>query len=245
MSVALITGSSRGLGAAMARRLAKDGFDLALNCYSEKEKEEGKLVLEDCRSFGVRAEIFVCDVSDYSCCEKMVQEVKDTFGSIDVLVNNAGITKDGLLVRMSEEQFDQVTTVNYKSVFNMSKLVGTIMMRQRGGRIINVSSVAGVHGNAGQFNYSASKAGIIGMTKSAAKELGPRGIQVNAIAPGFINTAMTAVLPEEYKEKVKQQIALRRYGEPEEVAGVVSFLASKDASYISGQVIVIDGSLAM
>ena len=246
MSVALITGSSRGLGAAMARRLAKDGFDLALNCHSQKAKEgDGKLLAEECRAFGVRAEIFVCDVSDYSSCEKMVQEVKDTFGSIDVLVNNAGITKDGLLVRMSEEQFDQVTTVNYKSVFNMSKLVGAIMMRQRGGRIINVSSVAGVHGNAGQFNYSASKAGIIGMTKSAAKELGPRGIQVNAIAPGFINTAMTAGLPEEYKEKIKQQISLRRYGEPEEVAGVVSFLASKDASYISGQVIVIDGSLAM
>ncbi len=246
MSTALITGSSRGLGAAIAKRLASDGFDIALNCRSKEEAEKcGKETLKACLSFGVKAQFFLCDVSDFASCEKMVEEVKEAFGSIDVLVNNAGITKDGLLVRMSEEQFDMVTRVNYKSVFNLSKLVGRIMMRQRGGKIINVSSVAGVSGNAGQFNYAASKAGIIGMTKSAAKELGPKGVQVNAIAPGFINTAMTAVLDEEYKEKIKQQISLRRYGEPEEVAGVVSFLASKDASYVSGQVIVIDGCLSM
>ena len=243
---ALITGASRGLGAAMAKRLAEDGFNIAINCYNENELENGGAeVANYCRKLGIEAELFLGDVSSYADCERMVKEVKERFGSIDVLVNNAGITKDGLLVRMSETDFDAVTNVNYKSVFNMTKLVGTVMMRQRSGRIINVSSVAGVNGNAGQFNYSASKAGIIGMTKSAAKELGSRGINVNAIAPGFINTAMTASLPDEYKQAILKQISLKRYGEPEEVAGVVSFLAGKDSAYISGQVIVIDGCLAM
>lgn len=243
---ALVTGASRGLGAAMAKRLAEDGFNVAINCYNENELENGGAeVAEYCKKLGVEAELFLGDVSSYAGCERMVKEVKERFGSIDVLVNNAGITKDGLLVRMSESDFDAVTNVNYKSVFNMTKLVGAVMMRQRSGRIINVSSVAGVNGNAGQFNYSASKAGIIGMTKSAAKELGSRGINVNAIAPGFINTAMTASLPEEYKQSILKQISLKRYGEPEEVAGVVSFLAGKDSAYINGQVIVIDGCLAM
>lgn len=243
---ALITGASRGLGAAMAKRLAEDGFNVAINCYNENELENGGAeVANYCRKLGIEAELFLGDVSSYADCERMVKDVKERFGSIDVLVNNAGITKDGLLVRMSEADFDAVTNVNYKSVFNMTKLVGAVMMRQRSGRIINVSSVAGVNGNAGQFNYSASKAGIIGMTKSAAKELGSRGINVNAIAPGFINTAMTASLPDEYKQAILKQISLKRYGEPEEVAGVVSFLAGKDSAYISGQVIVIDGCLAM
>ncbi len=243
---ALITGASRGLGAAMAKRLAEDGFNVAINCYNENELENGGAEVADyCRKLGIEAELFLGDVSSYADCERMVKDVKEHFGSIDVLVNNAGITKDGLLVRMSETDFDAVTNVNYKSVFNMTKLVGAVMMRQRSGRIINVSSVAGVNGNAGQFNYSASKAGIIGMTKSAAKELGSRGINVNAIAPGFINTAMTASLPDEYKQAILKQISLKRYGEPEEVAGVVSFLAGKDSAYISGQVIVIDGCLAM
>lgn len=243
---ALITGASQGLGAAMAKRLAEDGFNIAINCYSEREVENGGTqVAEECRAFGVEAECFICDVSKFELCAEMVKAVKDRFGTIDVLVNNAGITKDGLLVRMSEEQFDAVTNVNYKSVFNMTRHIGAVMMRQKSGRIINVSSVAGVSGNAGQFNYSASKAGIIGMTMTTAKELGPRGITCNAIAPGFINTAMTAVLEDEYKEAIKKQISLRRYGEPEEVAGVVSFLAGKDASYVSGQVIVIDGCLSM
>lgn len=243
---ALITGASRGLGAAMAKRLAQDGFSIAINCYNEAEREQdGNAVAEYCRSLGVEAECFLGDVSSGSDCEQMVVAVKERFGSIDVLVNNAGITRDGLLVRMSEADFDAVTNVNYKSVFYMTKQVGLIMMRQRSGRIINVSSVAGVHGNAGQFNYAAAKAGIIGMTKSAAKELGGRGITVNAIAPGFINTAMTATLPDQYKQAILKQIALKRYGEPEEVAGVVSFLAGKDAGYINGQVIVIDGCLSM
>ena len=175
----------------------------------------------------------------------MVKAVKERFGSIDVLVNNAGITKDGLLARMSEEQFDIVTNVNYKSVFNMTRHVSGVMIKQRSGRIINVASVAGLYGNAGQFNYSASKAGVVGMTLTAAKELGKRNITVNAVAPGFIETPMTAVLDEKVKEAIKGQIALGRYGKPEEVASTISFLASEDASYISGQVIVIDGCLSM
>lgn len=243
---ALITGASRGLGAAIAKRLAKDGFNVAINCHSENSmKNGGNLVAQECRKFNVLAECFVADISKYDQCESMIKSVKQKFGSIDCLVNNAGITKDGLLVRMSEEAFDAVTNVNYKGVFNMTKLVGTVMMRQKSGRIVNVSSVAGVNGNVGQFNYSASKAGIIGMTKTAAKELGARGILVNAVAPGFIETDMTAALPDNLKDEIKKHISIKRFGRPEEVAGVVSFLCGQDASYISGQVIVIDGCLSM
>ncbi|HIZ54702.1 MAG TPA: 3-oxoacyl-[acyl-carrier-protein] reductase [Firmicutes bacterium] len=243
---ALITGASQGLGAAMARRLAKDGYNIAINCYSPAEQENGgNAVAEDCRNMGVEAECFIADVSDFSACEEMVKAVKGRFGSIDVLVNNAGITKDGLIARMTEQQFDAVTNVNYKGVFNMIRHVSPVMIRQRSGRIVNVSSVAGVYGNAGQLNYSASKAGVVGMTLTAAKELGSRGITVNAIAPGFIKTPMTDVLDEKYKESILGNIALRRFGEPEEVASVVSFLASDDAAYVTGQVIVIDGGLSM
>ena len=226
--------------------MASDGFQIAINCRGEAEKENGGVqTAEACRAYGVEAECFICDVSDFSACENMVKAVKDRFGSIDVLVNNAGITKDGLLARMSEEQFDIVTNVNYKSVFNMTRHVSGVMIKQRSGRIINVASVAGLYGNAGQFNYSASKAGIVGMTLTAAKELGKRNITVNAVAPGFIETPMTDVLDEKVKEAIKGQIALGRYGKPEEVASTISFLASEDASYISGQVIVIDGCLSM
>ena len=243
---ALITGSSRGIGAAVAKRLAKDGFNVAINCSSENSaKEKGSLVVKDCEGFGVEAECFVADVSKYEECSKMVDCVKEKFGFIDVLVNNAGILRDGLLVRMSEENFDLVTQINYKSVFNMTKLVGTLMMRQKSGRIVNISSVAGISGNIGQFNYSASKAGIIGMTKTAAKELGLRGVLVNAVAPGFIETDMTQGLDEDLKEKVKTQISIKRLGKPQEVAGVVSFLCGPDSSYINGQVIVVDGCLAI
>ena len=241
---ALITGASQGIGACIAKRLASDGFQIAINCRGEAEKENGGVqTAEACRAYGVEAECFICDVSDFSACENMVKAVKDRFGSIDVLVNNAGITKDGLLARMSEEQFDIVTNVNYKSVFNMTRHVSGVMIKQRNGRIINVASVAGLYGNAGQFNYS--KAGIVGMTLTAAKELGKRNITVNAVAPGFIETPMTDVLDEKVKEAIKGQIALGRYGKPEEVASTISFLASEDASYISGQVIVIDGCLSM
>ena len=243
---ALITGASQGIGACIAKRLASDGWNIAVNCRGEAEKENGGVqTAEACRSFGVEAECFICDVSDFAACEAMVKAVKERFGTIDALVNNAGITRDGLLARMSEEQFDAVTRVNYKSVFNMTRHVSGVMIKQRSGRIVNVSSVAGLYGNAGQFNYSASKAGVVGMTLTAAKELGKRGITVNAVAPGFIETPMTAVLDDKVKEMVMGQIALGRYGKPEEVASVVSFLVSDDASYVSGQVIVIDGCLAM
>lgn len=244
MAAAIITGSARGIGAAIALRLAKDGYDIALNDISEVMFENNDIV-EKITAQGVKCEKFIADVSKYSDCEAMVKAVKDTFGSIDVLVNNAGITRDGLMARMAEEQYDLVISVNQKSVFNMMKLVGNVMMRQRSGRIVNLSSVAGVYGNPGQINYSASKAAIIGMTKTVAKELGSRGVTCNAVAPGFIKTPMTDKLTDEQKKAMIDLIAMKRYGEVEEIAGVVSFLASKDASYVTGQVIEISGGLMM
>ena len=244
--VALVTGASQGIGACIAKRLAKDGFSIAVNCRSQEEvKLGGTEVREACRAFGAKAECFIASVSDFAACEAMVKEVKERFGSIDVLVNNAGVTKDGLIARMSEEQFDFVASVNYKGVFNMIRHVTPVMMKQRYGRIVNVTSVAGLYGNAGQINYSASKAGVVGMTLTAAKELGPRNITVNAVAPGFIETPMTAVLDEKYQQEIKAQIPLRRFGRPEEIAGAVSFLVSEDSQYITGQVIVIDGGMPM
>ncbi len=242
----LITGASQGLGAAIAIKLAEDGYNIAINCKSQAEIENGGLATKaTCESYGVKAECFIADVSSFDECKEMVAKVKETFTTIDVLVNNAGITKDGLLARMSEEQFDIVTNVNYKSVFNMTRHVSGVMIKQKSGKIINVSSVAGLYGNPGQFNYSASKAGLIGMTLTAAKELGPRNITVNAIAPGFIKTPMTDVLDEKVKDAAINSIALRRFGKPEEVAATVSFLASEGADFISGQVIVIDGGMVM
>ena len=243
---ALVTGSSRGIGAAIAKRLAKDGFNVAVNCSSEvSAKDRGSLVVKECKNFGVHAECFVADVSKYDQCSNMIDSIIKKFDSLDVLVNNAGIIRDSLLIRMSEENFDLVTQINYKSVFNMTKLVGKLMMKQKSGRIVNVSSIAGISGNIGQFNYSASKAGIIGMTKAAAKELGLRGILVNAVAPGFIETEMTDGLSEDLKEKIKAQVSIKRLGNPSEVAGVVSFLCGPDSSYINGQVIVVDGCLSI
>ncbi|WP_423816939.1 SDR family oxidoreductase, partial [Ruminococcus callidus] len=185
------------------------------------------------------------DVSIYENCQKVVKEAIDAFGKIDVLVNNAGITKDGLMVRMSEEQYDAVIAVNQKSVFNMMKLVGAVMMRQRHGHIVSLASVAGLYGNPGQINYSASKAAIIGMTKTVAKELGARNVTVNAVAPGFIKTPMTDALTEEQRNKMLELVAMKRYGNPEEVASVISFLCSEDASYVTGQTIEISGGLMM
>jgi 3-oxoacyl-[acyl-carrier protein] reductase len=224
--VALITGAGQGIGAAIAARLEKDGFTVVANDLSGVE--------------------FAADVSDYAACESLVKAVKDKFGSIDVLVNNAGITRDGLLARMSEEQYDSVIAVNQKSIFNLTKLVGAgVMMKQKSGRIINLSSVAGVHGNAGQFNYSASKAAVIGMTKSAAKEFASRGITVNAIAPGFVQTPMTDKLTPEQQQAILDRIGMKRYCQPEEIAGLVSFLAGEDSKYITGQTIEISGGLTL
>lgn len=244
MATALITGSSRGIGAAIALRLADDGFDIALNDLNEDMFKDNDIV-EKIREKGVKCEYFCADVSDYAQCEEMVGKVKEVFQSLDVLVNNAGITRDGLMARMSEEQYDSVISVNQKSVFNMMKHAGKIMMKQRSGKIVNVASVAGLYGNPGQINYSASKAAIVGMTKTIAKELGSRGINVNAVAPGFIKTPMTDKLTEEQRNAMLNLIAMKRYGMPEEIASVVSFLASKDSSYVTGQVIEISGGLSM
>lgn len=241
---ALITGSSRGIGAAIALRLAKDGFNIALNDLNEGMFENNDIA-DRIRALGVEAEIFCADVSKYSDCESMVKAVKERFGTIDALINNAGITRDGLMARMSEEQYDTVIAVNQKSVFNMMKLAGNVMIRQKQGRIVNLASVAGLYGNPGQINYSASKAAIIGMTKTAAKELGSRNINVNAVAPGFIKTPMTDKLTEEQRAKMLEAIAMKRYGEVEEIAGVVSFLCSEDSSYVTGQTIEISGGLSM
>lgn len=246
MSLALITGASQGIGACIAKRLAQDGFDVAINHYpSDGDKEKALAVAEECRAFGVKAECYTADVSKFADCDEMVKQIKADFGSIDALVNNAGITKDKLLARMNEEDYDAVIAVNQKSVYNMTKLVAAVMMKQRHGRIVNVASVAGLYGNPGQMNYSASKAAVIGMTKTTAKEFGSRNITCNAVAPGFIRTPMTDVLSEEVKAKMMEAIALRRYGEPEEIASVVSFLVSEGASYITGQVIEISGGLSM
>lgn len=246
MATALITGASQGIGAAIAQRLAKDGFNIAVNCFpSENDMKNAQDVAEKCRVFGIEAECFQADVSEYSQCETMVKAVKERFGSIDVLVNNAGITRDGLLARMSEENYDAVIKVNQKSVFNMMKLVGAVMMRQKSGSIISMSSVVGLYGQAGQFNYSASKAAVIGMTKSIAKELASRNVRANAIAPGFIKTPMTDVLTDEQKKAMTDVIAMKRYGTPEDIAGVVSFLAGADSSYVTGQVIEVSGGISM
>ncbi len=241
---AIITGSSRGIGAAIALRLAKDGFNIALNDLNDGMFENNDIT-EKIKEQGVQAEIFCADVSKYDQCEAMVKAVKERFGTIDVLINNAGITRDGLMARMSEEQYDTVIAVNQKSVFNMMKLAGNVMIRQKQGKIVNLASVAGLYGNPGQINYSASKAAIIGMTKTAAKELGSRNINVNAVAPGFIKTPMTDKLTDEQRAKMLEAIAMKRYGTVEEIAGVVSFLCSEDASYVTGQVIEISGGLSM
>lgn len=246
MATALITGASQGIGACIALRLAADGYNIAINHFpSDSDKANAEQVAAQCRALGVEAELFAANVADYAQCEEMVKATKERFGSIDALVNNAGITKDGLMLRMSEEQYDAVIAVNQKSVFNMMKLVGAIMVRQKSGHIVSLASVAGLYGNPGQINYSASKAAIIGMTKTVAKELGSRGITVNAVAPGFIKTPMTDALTPEQQKKMLDLVAMKRYALPEEVASVVSFLCSKDCSYVTGQTIEISGGLMM
>lgn len=244
--IVLVTGASQGIGACIAETFAKKGYNIAINCRSEKEQENGgNQVAEKCRANGVEAECFIADVSNFEQCGKLVKAVTERFGGLDVLVNNAGITRDGLLAMMSEEQFDSVIAVNLKGVFNMMHFASKVMMRARSGRIVNISSVSGLYGNKGQINYSASKAGVAGMTMTAAKELGSRGITVNAVAPGVIETAMTDAMPEKAKQAAMEGIALGRLGQPQDIANAVAFLASDEASYITGQVLVVDGGMIM
>lgn len=240
---AVVTGASRGIGAEIAKTLAQEGFNIIVNYHSSAQK--ALEIVKLCEEAGVKAYAYKADVSDYSQCKSLIDDAVEKFGSVDVLVNNAGITRDTLFLRMSEQQFDEVINANLKSVFNMSRLAAPIMFKKRSGRIINISSVAGVVGNEGQANYSAAKAGIIGITKTLAKELGSRNITVNAVAPGFIKTEMTEVLPENIKKSALSAISLKRFGKVSDVANLVAFLASENASYITGQVIVIDGGLAL
>lgn len=239
---AFITGAGRGIGRQIAIRLAEDGFDCALNDLNENDLAESKALIE---ALGRKCMVYKADVSSSAEVEDMVKQIHADFGRIDVLVNNAGITRDGLLMRMKEEDWDNVLRINLKSVYNCSKSVSKIMMKQKSGRIISIASVVGIMGNAGQCNYSASKAGIIGFTKSLAKELASRGIRANAVAPGYVQTPMTEKLPQEAKDKLAAQIPLGYLGTPEHIASCVSFLAGKDSEYITGQVISVDGGMAM
>lgn len=241
--VALITGASRGIGKAIALRFAAEGAAIAFTHVTPSaaaEQTEQEIV-----SMEVKVKKYIADAADYATTEALVSEVAKEFGRIDILVNNAGITRDGLLMRMSEQQWDEVISANLKSAFNFCRACTPLMMRQRSGSIINMSSVVGVHGNAGQCNYSASKAGIIGLTKSIAAELGSRGVRANVIAPGFINTDMTSKLSEELRAEWAKQIPLRRAGEGEDVAGTALFFASDLSAYVTGQVLQVDGGMAM
>ncbi len=244
--VALVTGSGRGIGLACAEELARRGFDVCLNCSHEGSLERTRKEAERiAQESGRRTHVVVADVAAPDAARAMVDEVVSELGRLDVLVNNAGITRDGLIARMSTEDFDAVIDVNLKGTFNCCKAAAKVMMKQRCGRIINMSSVVGVFGNAGQANYAASKAGVIGIPRSLAKELGRRNITVNAVAPGFISTDMTDALTPEQQEAISSRIGLGRFGAPEDVAHLVGFLAGPDASYITGQVIDIDGGLTI
>lgn len=240
---ALITGATRGIGKQIAITLAKQGYNIALNY--RKENEELENTKKEIEEIGVQVLAVKGDVANFEDCENFVKQVIERFGQIDVLVNNAGITKDMLLMRMKKEDFEQVIDTNLVGTFNVTKNVVPYMMKARSGRIINISSVVGISGNAGQTNYSASKAGIIGFTKSLAKEIASRNILVNAVAPGFIETNMTDVLKDDIKQEIAKNIPLKRMGTTQDVANVVKFLASDDSSYITGQVINVDGGMLM
>ncbi len=241
--VAFITGGSRGIGKEVALKFADNGYNIVINYVSDKTDTKG--LEKEFTKRGVEALIIKADVTNTEQIENLVKEVIEKFGKIDVLVNNAGVTKDNLLMRMSEEEFDKVVEVNLKGTFIVTKAVIKYMMKKRSGSIINLSSVVGVAGNAGQANYSASKAGIIGFTKSVAKELASRNIRANAVAPGFIETDMTAVLSDSVKENIHNQIPLKRMGSAKEVANLIYFLGSDESSYITGQTINIDGGMLM
>ena len=241
--VAVVTGASRGIGRAIALELGRRGNFVVVNYNGSAEKAEA--VKQEIQAAGGEACAMQCDVSDYGACEAFIKNIIKEYKRIDILVNNAGVTRDGLLMQMKEEDFDTVVDTNLKGAFHTIRFAARQMLKQRSGRIINLSSVVGLRGNGGQVNYSASKAGIIGLTKSAAKELASRGITVNAIAPGFIETEMTAVLPEETKAATLKEIPLQKLGKPEDVAQAAAFLASEEAAYITGQVLCVDGGMAM
>ena len=239
--IALITGAGRGIGRAIAIALAKEGAEVVIN-YNGSE-ERAKEVKQTIEENGGKASIYKCNVSDFTACEAMIKDIVKEYGHLDILVNNAGITKDGLIMKMKEEDFDSLLNVNLKGTFNTIRHSARQMLKQRSGKIINISSVSGILGNVGQANYAASKAGVIGLTKTMARELGSRGITVNAIAPGFVDTEMTEVLSEEIRENACKQIILGRFGKPEDIANTAVFLASDKADYITGQVISVDGGM--
>ena len=243
---AVVTGSSRGIGRAVAEELARAGFDVCVNCSSERGLSGVQQLADQLAAeHGVRAIAVAANVADAAEAEALVAAAHEAFGRVDVLVNNAGITRDGLIARMKEEDFDAVIDVNLKGTFNCCKAAAQRMMKQRYGRIVNLSSVVGVAGNAGQANYAASKAGVIGLTKSLARELAARNITCNAVAPGFIETDMTDALSEKQREAIVGRIASKRLGAPEDVAALVRFLASEEAGYITGQVVCIDGGMSL
>ena len=243
---AVVTGSSRGIGRAVAEELARAGFDVCVNCSSERGLSGVQQLADQLAAeHGVRAIAVAANVADAAEAEALVAAAHEAFGRVDVLVNNAGITRDGLIARMKEEDFDAVIDVNLKGTFNCCKAAAQRMMKQRYGRIVNLSSVVGVAGNAGQANYAASKAGVIGLTKSLARELASRNVTANAVAPGFITTDMTAALSDKQREAMTERIAARRLGAPEDVAALVRFLASDEAGYITGQVICVDGGMSL
>lgn len=240
---AIVTGGSRGIGKAIALKLAALGADVAVN-YNSNEKLANEVVKE-ITDIGRKAIAVKANVSDLNEAQEMISQVNSEFGGIDILINNAGVTKDGLLLKMKEEDWDQVISTNLKSVFNCTKAISRLMIKQKKGRIINISSIVGIIGNVGQANYSASKAGMIGFSKTTARELGSRGITVNVIAPGYIQTDMTDQMNESVKEQLLNQIPTKKLGNPEDIANLAGFLASDEASYITGQVINVDGGMVM